>query len=215
MINAAIFPTAYLPPVQYYSKLAACPEAVFELYENFPKQTYRNRSYIMSPNGKQMLVVPLKSRRERTITRDIRISYNDNWQKLHWRSMEAAYRRSAYFEYYENDLLPFYSAKKFEFLVDLNLELIQLINSLLKIKMNPAGTISYEEDYADLKDYRSLLSPKVDFHTDPEFIVKPYPQVFDTKQAFIPNLSIVDLLFNQGPRSVDYFTGPLPDKPKY
>src|ERR1035437_8256026 len=106
MINAALFPTAYLPPIQYYAKVAACPNVVFELYEHFPKQTYRNRSYIMSPNGEQMLVVPLKSRTERIITRDIRISYNDNWQKLHWRSLEAAYRRSAYFEYYENDLFP-------------------------------------------------------------------------------------------------------------
>ncbi len=204
MIKTALLPTAYLPPIQYYSKLLVYPQVIIEHYEHFPKQTYRNRSYILSPNGKLLLVVPLKSRTERTITKDIRISYNDNWQKLHWRSMEAAYRRSAYFEYYEDELHPFYTEKKFEFLIDLNMALTGLINSLLKINFTPGSTSRYEELYVDYKDFRSTLSPKVDFSTDPEYQVKIYPQVFDTKQDFIPNLSIVDLLFNQGPGALDY-----------
>jgi hypothetical protein len=200
-----LLPTAYLPPIQYYSKLIAHPEIIIEHFEHFPKQTYRNRTYIYSPNGKQLLVVPLKSRSERIITKDIRISYNDPWQNLHWRSMEAAYRRSPFFEFYEDDLVPFYNQKKFEFLIDLNMAMIEFINSLLKIKMKHTATSSYEKNHDNIVDLRTLLSPKKELNTDTSFKTKEYAQVFSTKHGFIPNLSVIDLLFNHGPRAVEYF----------
>lgn len=202
--NSILLPTAYLPPIQYYSKLIAYPEIIIEHFEHFPKQTYRNRTYIYSPNGKQNLVVPLKSRTERTLTKDIRICYNDPWQKLHWRSFEAAYRRSPYFEYYEDDLRPFYTEPKFEFLIDLNMALIEFINTSLKINCAPQPTSTYEKEYKEMDDYRSTISPKKELSSDTTFKVKEYSQVFDNKHGFIPNLSIVDLLFNHGPRSVEY-----------
>lgn len=195
---------AYLPPVQYYSKLITYPEINIEQFEHFPKQTYRNRAYIYSPNGRQILTVPLKNRTERTITKDIRICYNDPWQKLHWRSMEAAYRRSPYFEYYEDDLAPFYNEQKHEFLVDLNMELMQFINSLLKINVKYRFTSDYEKTYPNVNDYRNIISPKAEPGADQTFVVKEYSQVFDSRHGFIPNLSIVDLLFNHGPRSLEY-----------
>lgn len=195
---------AYLPPVQYYSKLITYPEINIEQFEHFPKQTYRNRAYIYSPNGRQILTVPLKNRTERTITKDIRICYNDPWQKLHWRSMEAAYRRSPYFEYYEDDLAPFYNEQKHEFLVDLNMELMQFINSLLKINVKYRFTSDYEKTYPNVNDYRNIISQKAEPGADQTFVVKEYSQVFDSRHGFIPNLSIVDLLFNHGPRSLEY-----------
>ena len=203
-MSGILLPTAYLPPVQYYSKLIAHPEIIVEHFEHFPKQTYRNRTYIYSPNGMQLLVVPLNSRSERTITKDIRISYNDPWQNLHWRSIEAAYRRSPYFEYYEDDLTPFYTEKKFEFLIDLNMAMIEFINSLLKIKMACSPTSSYEKNYEDIIDLRTAISPKEELSADTSFKIKEYSQVFDNKHGFIPNLSIIDLLFNHGPRSIEY-----------
>lgn len=199
-----LLPTAYLPPIQYYSKLIAYPEICIEQFEHFPKQTYRNRSYIYSPNGIQMLVVPLNSRRERSVTKDIRVCYNTPWQKTHWRSIEAAYRRSPYFEYYENDFAPFYANSKFEFLIDLNMGLVELINSLLKITPKFSNTFTYEKNHNNMIDFRTLLSPKEDVSADTNLIIKPYSQVFNLKHGFIPNLSIIDLLFNHGPRGIEY-----------
>ena len=196
--------TAYLPPIQFYSKLIAHPDVIFEHFEHYPKQTYRNRCYIYSPNGKQTLTVPLKSRAERTITKDIRICYNDNWQSIHWRSMEAAYRRSPYFEYFEDDLAPFYKEQKYEFLIDLNIALFETINSLLKLHVKHTATTEYIKTYENITDLRNMVSPRTKLSDDPYFVVKEYSQVFDTKHGFIPNLSIVDLLFNHGPRGLEY-----------
>jgi len=203
-LNIALLPTAYLPPIQYYSKLIAYPQIMIEHFEHFKKQTYRNRTHIYSPNGKQTLVVPLKDRSERNVTKDIRISYNDPWQKLHWRSFEAAYRRSPYFEYYEDDLKNFYFEKKFEFLIDLNSALMEFINISLKLTIKPQSTVSFEQVNKDFTDYRTIISPKEELNTDPSFKVKEYTQVFDTKHGFISNLSIIDLLFNHGPRGMEY-----------
>lgn len=203
-MTSVLLPTAYLPPIQYYSKLMFNPEVSIEYFEHFPKQTYRNRTCIYSPNGKQTLVIPLIKRSERTITKDIRICYTDSWQTIHWRSLEAAYRRSPYFEYYEDDFRPFYTEKKFEFLIELNAALIELISSLLKINSTSYPTTAYQKQYNGLIDYRSSIAPKSDLRADTNFMVKEYTQVFGFKHGFIPNLSIVDLLFNQGPRAIEY-----------
>lgn len=199
-----LLPTAYLPPVQFYSQLISNADVLIEHFEHFVKQTYRNRCYIYSPNGRQTLVVPLAGRTERTITKDIRISYNDPWQKLHWRSFEAAYRRSAFFEFYEDDIHPFYTEKKYDFLIDFNLALMELINTMLKLNVKFSTTATYEKNPTAIADFRSILSPKSKLSADSGFQLKEYAQVFDLKHGFIPNLSIVDLLFNHGPRTLEY-----------
>jgi len=200
----ALLPIAYLPPVQYYSKLIRYNSILIEHFEHFEKQTYRNRCYVYSPNGKLTLTVPLEKRSERTITKDIRIHNDNNWQKIHWRSLESAYRSSPFFEYYEDDFVEFYLAKKFDFLVELNEVLMDKINSLLKIKPLQSKTEKYEKIYTDTDDFRKIISPKENLSSDKDFIVKPYKQVFDNKFGFMSNLSILDLLFNQGPSSLEY-----------
>jgi hypothetical protein len=206
LFSPVLLSTAYLPPVQYYKELLTYEQIIIEHFEHFPKQTYRNRSCIYSPNGKQMLGVPLEGRKERTITKDIRICYTDPWQKIHWRSLESAYRRSAYFEYYEDDFFPFYNKRKYEFLIDLNFHLLETINSLLKIKINCACTTQYEKIPDGITDLRNILSTKDIFNTGQAIQLNEYTQVFDNKHGFVPNLSIIDLLFNQGPRSLDFLT---------
>lgn len=196
--------TAYLPPIHYYSKLTSYREVLIEHQEHFAKQTYRNRCYIYGTNGKLTLTIPLEKRRERTITKDIRICYTYDWQKTHWRSIESAYRCSPFFEYYEADLIAFFSEKKYDFLVDLNEDLMRLINKLLKINPQIKKTEKYEKSHTDTADFRSIISPKIVISEDQNFVIKPYKQVFDDKYGFIPNLSIVDLLFNQGPKAMEY-----------
>ena len=202
--SLAILSTAYLGPIQYYSKLIDYPECIIEHFEHFTKQTYRSRCDVYSPNGLKTLSVPLVKRDHRQAVKDLKISYDFDWQKLHWRTLESSYRRSPFFEYFEDDLYPFYQDKKYDFLIDLNEALQQEILILLKQKLNYGFTTEYHKICNDADDFRSIVSPKVPLESDKVFIIKPYSQVFETRHGFIPNLSIVDLLFNQGSRAMEF-----------
>jgi hypothetical protein len=204
MNSTAILPTAYLGPIQYYQKLITYQNCVIEHHENFIKQTFRSRCDIYSPNGLLTLSIPLEKRNKRQSVKDVRISYEYNWQTLHWRSLESCYRRSPFFEYFEDDLHPFFQDKKFDFLIDFNEAIQQEILQLLKLKTNYSFSTEYKKDYAEADDYRTIVSPKESLDADKNFIIKPYYQVFEPRHGFIPNLSIVDLLFNQGSRVLDY-----------
>lgn len=157
-----------------------------------------------SPNGLITLSVPLVKRAKRQAVKDLKISYDYNWQLLHWRTLESGYRRSPFFEYYEDDFRPFYHDKKYEYLVDLNENIQQVVLDLLRKKKTYGFSTSYKAVYPETDDYRELISPKVPVEADPLFRVKEYSQVFDTRHGFIPNLSIVDLLFNQGSRALEF-----------
>ena len=192
-----LLPTAYFPPVSYFTVLNANPRVSIEFFEHFVKQSYRNRCCIYSPNGKQNLVVPLEQRSERTLVKDIKIAYTEDWARNHWRSLEAAYRRSAYFEYYEDDIAPLILGKKHTYLIDLNQEITSLLLKILKISCVLEQTPNYTK--VEIGDFRDKFSPKI-----PPATTLPYSQVFDNKFGPIPDLSILDLLFNQGPRSIDF-----------
>ena len=191
----------YLPPVEYFVKLNTYrPDILIEREEHFPKQTFRNRTNIYSPDGILALTVPVsKGSKNHTKIKDVKISYDFEWQRLHWLSLQACYRRSAYFEYYEDELAVFYE-KKYPFLFDYNEQLLQFILKAVKLKLSLNFTESYEAEYPLLTDYRNTMNPK----KDPEFEQKPYFQVFDDRKGFQKNMSIIDLLFNQGPHSINY-----------
>lgn len=200
----AILSSSYLPPIQYFHKLIEYDECVIEHTENYLKQTYQSRCHIYSPNGMQILSVPIVNRNHKQIIKDTKVSYDTDWQKLHWRSIEAAYRRSPYFEFYEDDLRPHYLDKKPHYLVDHNESLLATLISLLSISTHTKSTTTYQKEYPNNDDYRALISPKMSLTQDSSFSVKPYLQVFENKYGFIENLSIIDLLFNQGPQSKHY-----------
>lgn len=204
MQSTAILPTAYLGPIQYYSKLKNYNNCVIEHYEHLTKQTYRSRCNIYAPNGLTTLSVPLVKRGVRQAVKDTKISYDYNWQNIHWRTLESGYRRSPFFEYYEDDFFPFYHDKKFTYLVEFNEALQAVLLDLLKLKPNYSFSESYQAKYENADDYRTIISPKESLELDINYSVSQYSQVFETKHGFIPNLSIVDLLFNQGPRAGDY-----------
>src|SRR6202012_2432172 len=156
--KGAVLPLFYLPPVEYFQKLYSYnPDFMIEKHEHFPKQTYRNRANIFSPDGPLTLVVPVvKGSKVHTPVKDVKISYDFNWQRLHWLSLQGCYLRSAYFEYYEDDFAPFYELKEI-FLFDYNEKLLALLIRLLKIKATLSFTEIYEAEYPDLTDLRHSI----------------------------------------------------------
>jgi hypothetical protein len=199
--KGALFPMFYLPPVAYFAQLKNYkPDVLIEREEHLPKQTYRNRAYICSPDGVLSLVVPVvKGSKQHTRVKDVKISYDFDWQRLHWQSLQACYRRSAYFEYYEDELAPFYQ-KKFTFLFDYNEQLLRFILKSIKLKVELNFTTDYEPEYIGLEDLRYAFDAK----KQADFNQKPYIQVFQDRNGFQKNLSIADLLFNQGPHTLNY-----------
>jgi len=201
MDKGVVLPLFYLPPVAYFSTIKNLrPDIIFEREEHFPKQTYRNRANIYSPDGVLSLTVPvIKGSKMHTKVKDVKISYDFNWQRLHWMSLETCYRRSAYFEYYEDDFAPFYE-KKFEYLFDYNEQLLQMILKFIKLPLELKYTETYEARYPQLEDLRDAMSAKKEY----DLQQKPYFQVFEERNGFIKNLSIADLLFSQGPQTINY-----------
>ncbi|MDR0836359.1 MAG: WbqC family protein [Tannerella sp.] len=191
--------TAYLAPVQYFSKLVSSDEIQIEIFENYPKQTYRNRCHIASANGIQALTVPVeKPDTLKCLTRDVRISEHGNWRHVHWNALVSAYKTSPFFEYLEDDFRPFYE-QKYDFLIDFNEALQEMICSVLDISPNIRRTTVYKSVVEN--DFRNVIDPRHPL-SDPNFTPIPYYQVFRNKHGFLPNLSIVDLLFNMGKESI-------------
>lgn len=192
-----IFPTAYLPSIEYVSLFLKSNDVSIELYETYQKQSCRTRCNVMTANGIQTLTIPvIKTNGNHTLTKDIEISYKEAWQQIHLRCLESAYRKSAYFDYYFPYFEKIYK-QKFNTLVELNDFCLKTILKLLKVKKE----YSYTEDFekiVDDKDFRVSLS-KNNYNN---FEMKPYYQVFADRHGFISNLSIVDLLFNEGGNSV-------------
>jgi hypothetical protein len=197
MINPIVIP-AYSGNIQYYSLLSNFREVYLEQYAHYVKQTYRNRCQILTANGVMNLTIPVdKVSGEKMLDKDVRISSTD-WQRVHWAAIESAYNNSPFFLYYSDDIRPMYE-KKFEFLLDFNLRLQEIITSLIGLDTKLVLTDSYTESHE--LDYREKLSPKYKGDTS-NFIVKPYYQVFKEKFGFVENLSVFDLLFNMGNESI-------------
>lgn len=192
--DCVVVPVGYFAPVAVYAAMFSSDKIVFEQHENFVKQTIRSRCEIYGANGKQLLSVPVEKRRNHIPIMDLQISYKEDWQKIHWRSIVSAYRNSPYFEYYTDELQPVFETKT-ELLFDLNMSLHKIIMKLLKAEINYEFTETYVPDYGnnvlDLRNEKTLY---------PQFY--QYSQVFEERHGFIPNLSILDLLFNAGPDSL-------------
>ncbi len=197
MINPILIP-AYSGNVQYFSILSQYPQVYMEQYAHYVKQTYRNRCQILTANGVMNLTIPVdKVSGEKIHDKDVRIS-NTDWQRMHWAAIESAYNNSPFFLYYSDDIKPMYE-KKFEFLLDFNLKLQDIILSLIGLDTKLILSESYLE--TNKLDFREKLSPKYK-GVVVNFSAKPYYQVFKEKFGFVENLSIFDLLFNMGNESI-------------
>lgn len=189
----------YLGNIDYYTNINQNTEVIIDVNEHFQKQSFRNRSVIHGANGALNLIVPLAKRGIRTKMKDVKIDNSQRWQNLHWRSIQSAYRSSPYFEYYEDDILPFYE-DKYDSLVEFNEAIQQKIVELLDIDTQFSQTDSYQK--AEGLDFRELIHPKKEVTSS--FVNEEYTQVFSDRNGFIPNLCILDLLFNEGPNAINF-----------
>ena len=217
--------SCYLPPVEWFTKLYGYERVWVEQYDNYEKQTYRNRCIIDSPNGPLPLSLPVEKTTEgKCLMKDIRISDHNHWRTIHWHALESSYLTSPFFEYYQDDFRPFYE-RKWSFLIDFNEALVEKCCELIDLQPNIQRTPSYQPNAQCpmlnaqwsmvngqwSMDFRPSIHPKHDYSADKEFVATPYYQVFQHKHGFLPNLSIVDLIFNMGPESLlvlrDSFVG--------
>jgi hypothetical protein len=198
-MESLLLPT-YFPSISHFSVMAQSESITFEIEDNFQKQTNRNRTYIYSPNGIQLLNIPVKhSKNAHQKTKEIQIENEFDWQKQHFKSLEAAYRSSPFFEFFEDDIRPFFE-KKHQFLMDLNFEALDILSKCLRMKLEYAKTSEYFHDTdSAILDFRALANGKKDNNT-----FETYTQVFDDKHGFINNLSVLDLLFNEGKYAMEY-----------
>lgn len=197
-MKSLLLPT-YFPSISHFAVMAQSENIIFEMEDNFQKQTNRNRTYIYSPNGIQLLNIPVKHSKEaHQKTKDVLIENEFDWQKQHFKSLEAAYRSSPFFEFFEDDIRPLFE-KKHTLLMELNLEVLDIVTKCLRMKLEFSKTTEYFHEVENIFDFRYLTNGK----KDPNSFEK-YPQVFDDKHGFINNLSVLDLLFNEGKFAMDY-----------
>lgn len=193
----AVFIPTYFSPIAQYAAMHQREEVVFEIEDNFQKQTYRNRCYIFGPNGKQLLNIPIKHQTtdSRKKTKDVLVDNSIPWQNQHLKSIKIAYNNSPFFEFYIDDLLPLFK-RKYTYLLDVTIESYQLIqhalDELKTYKSTSEFQISIENDYRHLAIAKQKLNLSF-----PNYI-----QMFDDKFGFIENLSILDLLFMEGPNTL-------------
>jgi hypothetical protein len=193
-----LYPTCF-PTIASYIVIAQAERLVFEVNDSYQKQTYRNRCYIYGANGKLGLYIPVQySQKNRQNTSEILIDNSSNWQSTHWKSLESAYKKSPYFEYYQDELISLFTRKKDSLLV-FNLECIEVVNRCLNLDIDSSKTINFNKEKKE-NDYRYLVNAR----KESEIKINPYIQVFQEKHGFINNLSILDLLFNEGPNAKSY-----------
>lgn len=193
---------SYFGPVSQYVALAGAKQVIFENEDNYQKQTYRNRMYIYGANGKLLLNIPIKhtgNKSQHQKYREVKIENDFHWQKQHWRSIQTVYRTSPFFEFYEDEFHPLYH-EKFNFLMDFNYRCTELALECLQLEVDYSKTTEFVREPVNLNDARSLIQAK----GSEKFIFDPYTQVFHGKFGYLNNLSIIDLIFNEGPNALNY-----------
>ncbi|MDB3937917.1 WbqC family protein [Flavobacteriaceae bacterium] len=192
----------YFPNIHQFTKIIKADNILFEVSDNYQKQTFRNRTYIYGANGKLGLFIPvIHTHKNRELFKDVKISYDSNWMDLHLKSLQSAYRSSPYFEYFEDDFIKLYSERE-KFLADFNIKCIKLICNLLDLDLDFKISNEYVEKTNDIIDLRDLSNARKEKKID----TPKYIQVFESKHGYINNLSILDLIFSEGPNSASIIT---------
>jgi hypothetical protein len=193
-----LLPVFYLPPISWFSVfLNPENEILFEQFENFPKQTYRNRANIYGANGKLSLIIPINHNGKREL-KDIEISYREDWRHLHWKSIKTAYQSSPYFEYYEDKFKKIFDLKE-KYLLDFNIKGLEILQQILKTEKAHSLNVEYIKNPEEI-NFREKFSAKI----PSVFEMEEYYQTFTDKLGFLDDLSILDLICNKGPESLTY-----------
>jgi hypothetical protein len=200
MTGKILLSTAYLPPIEYFSYIIKAEEVFIEREENYLKQSYRNRCYILSADGPQLLTIPVyKGSFHKTPVKEIRIDYSKRWQQIHLRALSSSYKSSPYFIYYY-EIIEKMIQSNYEFLLDLNMHILKAILKMMKIEILLSYTSDFQPTDISNNDLRYKISPKIKSYYQP----KKYIQVFDYDEGFAAGLSIMDLVFNMGPEAYKY-----------
>jgi len=199
MSKAILIDSHFLPSLEYFCALLSFDEIILEGWEHFPKQTYRNRSYINTANGVKILTVPLKERHGKILTKDVKVEVGKKWRNSHWRTIESAYRKAPFFDYYYEELKRILF-KEHEYLLDLNHDLLSFCLRSSKMQKELSVSVAYEKQVTENKsDLRSVILDKKPVTSRNLYQTHAYHQVFGNN--FVPNLSFIDLLFCEGPES--------------
>lgn len=197
-MDCLIHPT-YFPNIAHFVAMVKSNSVVLEVCDNYQKQSFRNRTEICAANGKLALSVPVSySQKNRQLYRDVKIANEDNWQLLHLKSLQSAYSMSPFFEYYIDDLMPLFE-KKYDYILDLNLKCLEVLIDSLQSEISVSKSTVFEKETLNKTDFRPLAKRN---YQAPN--LERYTQVFTNKHGFISNLSILDLLFNEGPNTELY-----------
>ena len=197
-MNLLIHPN-YLPAISQLKLIIFSKKLIFEINDNFQKQTHRNRTYIYGANGLLLLSIPvIHSQKNRKKFKDVKIAYDYDWLTQHLKSFQISYRSSPFFEYYEDKLVDLYVRRE-KYLYDFNLRSIDVLFDMLQINLEYDFTKGYSEQYSDILDYRNNYKK-----LNSSFKIKEYTQVFESKHGYIENLSVLDLIFNEGPNAINF-----------
>ena len=200
MPGKILLSTAYLPPIEYFARILNAKEVFIEREENYLKQSYRNRCYVLSANGPHLLTVPVYlGSFHKTAVKDIRIDYSKRWQQVHIGALRAAYSSSPFFLYYFEDIEKVI-VTEYKYLIDLNTDLLRVLLRILSIDVKLSYTTDFMPSVNGENDYRYSISPK----KESGYIEKKYTQVFSDRNKFVKKLSIVDLIFNTGVDALNY-----------
>lgn len=204
-MKKALFHPCYFGPISLWANIVQTEETIFENEDNYQKQTYRNRMYIYDANGKLNLNIPVKHSSSlgldtngRQKYRDVQIENEFDWQIRHWRALKTSYQTSPFFEFYEDELNPLYE-KSYKFLLDFNYDCMEFAAEAMQYDLEIQKTAEYFEK-PEIEDLRKLVTAKKKVH----FQNEPYTQVFSEKLGFENDLSVLDLLFNEGPNTLQY-----------
>ena len=189
----------YLGSIAHYAVVAQSDAIVFETASNFIKQSYLTRCYIATANGKQALSIPVLHAKGKQLLKDVQIDYRNNWQQTHLRSIQTAYRSSPFYEFYEDDLLPLFQ-KQYKYLLDFNLSTHNIVMECLQLDIPSSKTTEFELTPTLYKDSRFLINAK----KENQATFSPYYQIFDDKNGFLKNLSVLDLLCMEGPNAISF-----------
>lgn len=198
----ALFIPTYFSPISQYAKMLSSDKITFEIEDNYQKQTYRNRCYVYGANGKLLLNIPVKhlKTKERKKTKDTLVENDFPWQIQHFKSLQSAYRSSPFFEFFEDDLATIFN-KKYTYLLDVNIDTFLFVTDALQVSQAYSKTTAYNIN-SEKDDFRNLAIAKNSISTN--IPGAKYPQMFDDKHGFIANLSILDLLFMEGPNTISF-----------
>jgi len=189
----------YLGSIAHYAVVAQSDAIVFEAASNFIKQSYLTRCYIATANGKQALSIPVLHGKGKQLLKDVQIDYRNNWQQTHLRSIQTAYRSSPFYEFYEDDLLPLFQ-KQYKYLLDFNLSTHNIIMECLQLNIPSSTTTEFELNPILTMDSRFLIDAKKECPAN----FSSYYQIFDNKNGFLKNLSILDLICMEGPNAISF-----------